>query len=173
MDCLVTLDGEEVKFKGEIPETIASTLNVLWNYLQGFQKIFSKIYVDKKPLDPSCLEIPLSKITTLDCFSKDFPREEVRTLFSHLKQAFPTLNQLLTSNFEDTLKVVGAFTEQLKQFLFQLESMHLWLFLIISPTYLQGLQILLECLEKKDLGTMIDCLEVELKSTIDADLASI
>ena len=173
MNCLVTLDGEEVNFKGEIPETVASTLDVLWNYLQSSQKIFSKIYVDKKPLNPSCFELPLSKITTLDCLSKEFPREEVRALFSHLKQAFPKTKQLLTSNFEDTLKIVGTFIEQLKQFLSQLETTHLWLFLIVSPTYLETLQMLLACLEKKDLGTMIDCLEVELKSAIDADLASI
>ena len=166
MDCIVTLDDEMIHFEGNTPASVEEALGVLENVLREHGKTIRRIFVDGQPFWLKDTPMPLSSIGQLQCTSQVYDGESMRQIFHELRQKQIPTDQMLAWDFETLLEHVQKFVNALQVFLEKLNERMYSVYLFNQALYGQCIDLLVSCLEKKDIGTLFDLLKFSIDPLI-------
>lgn len=166
MSCVVILDHETVKFDGPQPPTVEAVLCFLEQFLNTSGKTFATIKVNDHLILPEDLPKSIDNIDSISCQSKNYDSLKLRQVFEALKSKIPSNTKILTSDWEKILEISKTFMQYLRSFLKVLQEECLWIFIQEERLYEQWMQTYLDCIERKDIGTLFDCIEFTLRPLV-------
>ena len=161
MSCQVFLDDEIVNFEGSFPEKLSELLLFLDNFLANHHKTLKKVLLDNAPLQKEHFDAFSASFTKIVCFSQ-LKTNNLKNLLENLDQAIADFYKILSFDLEKILKTSQALLKTLEALLQSLEQENYLLFTLQIPIYSQLIQLFVQCLESKDIGTLIDLVEYSL-----------
>ena len=162
MSCQVFLDDEIVNFEGSFPEKLSELLLFLDNFLANHHKTLKKVLVDNIPLQKEHFEAFSASFYDIKCFSQK-KTNNLKNLLGNLNQELTDFYKILSLDLEKTLSTSQALLKTLELLLKALEQENYLLFILQMPIYSQLIQLFVQCLESKDIGTLMDLIEYSLK----------
>lgn len=165
MSCHVILDNEFVNFEGGLPEKLSDLLLFLDNFLIPGQRTLKKVFLDNVPLRKEYFEAFSASFSEIKCFSQE-KTNRLHVLLQNFQQEVTDFRKILSFDLENILNTSQALLKILESILVALEQENYLLFTLQIPIYSQCMQIFIQCLESKDIGTLIDLVEYTLKTLV-------
>ena len=162
MACRVFLDGEDVKFDGEIPQQVQNVVFFLEDFLKQQGKQLVDVSLDKNPLSFYDFETPIDTFKTIKCKSQNIDSEKISKTLEKFKQNITHASQILTDDTEQILQFAQNFIQELLNTLSILKKKCYLLAIIHEPLYLQWIQVFTQSLENKDFGLTYDAITASL-----------
>ncbi len=162
MSCQVFLDDEIVNFEGSFPEKLSELLLFLDNFLANHNKTLKKVLLDNILLQKEHFDDFSASFAKIVCFSQP-KTNNLKNLLENLDQAIADFYKILSFDLEKILKTSQALLKTLEALLQALEQENYLLFTLQIPIYSQLIQLFVQCLESKDIGTLMDLVEYSLK----------
>ena len=161
MDCQVVLDDEIVNFEGGLPEKLSDLLLFFDDFLAQQQKTLKKVFVDHVPLQKAHFSALCGSFSEIKCLSQE-KTDTLRPLLENFQQEITRFYKVLSFDLGKILSTSQKFIKQVKEILLTLERENYLLFILQIPLYSQWMQTFVQCLEDKDIGTLIDLEEFAL-----------
>lgn len=165
MSCQVILDDEMVNFEGGLPEKLSNLLLFLDDFLAQTQRTLKKVLLDNISLQKEHFEVSSTSFSEIKCFSQE-RTNNLQRLLQNFQQEITDFYKILSFDLDKILSTSQTLLKTLESMLIALEQENYLLFTLQTPIYSQWMQTFVQCLESKDIGTLIDLVECTLEPLI-------